>query len=150
MKRQAIYIFMLLVAMLAMSSCTKNEGNIGYWFGLWHLDSIELDGVTDEDYDGSYYFKFQGEVFCISWVNNQTHDYDEHFAEWESSDDDSFLTINFVDNRWSPSFNDYQPNTYLKTITTLKVLTLNNTTMVLFYADEDTGVTVTYNLTRWD
>ena len=53
----------MLLAIVAMSSCTKNNGDIGYWFGLWHLDSIELNGEVDNNYNGCYYFKFQNKVF---------------------------------------------------------------------------------------
>lgn len=150
MKRQALYILMLLVVILAMTSCTKNDGNIGYWFGLWHLDAIELNEEPDTAYDGNYYFKFQGKVFSISWINEATHDYIEKFAQWEASDDDKSLTINFIDNRYLPTFGDTFPNNYLATVTTLNVITLNNTTMVLQHVDNDTGLTVTYHLTRWD
>ncbi|MBQ2163347.1 MAG: hypothetical protein II445_02450, partial [Muribaculaceae bacterium] len=76
MKRLTTHILMLL-AIVAMSGCTKNNGDIGYWFGLWHLDSIELNGEVDNNYNGCYYFKFQNKVFCLSWVDETTHDYIE-------------------------------------------------------------------------
>lgn len=140
----------LLAVTLALSGCTKNDGDIGLWFGLWHLDSIELNGEPSSDYDSSYYFKFQGNVFSISWINYATHDWDEHYAQWEATSGDKTLTIRFLDSRYAPTFNDYQPKTYLEEITVLDVEALNNEAMVLSRVDEATGVTITYRLTKWD
>ncbi|MBQ2563822.1 MAG: lipocalin-like domain-containing protein [Muribaculaceae bacterium] len=147
MKRLTTHILMLL-AIVAMSSCTKNNGDIGYWFGLWHLDSIELNGEVDNNYNGCYYFKFQNKVFCLSWVDETTHDYIEQFAQWEASAGDKSLTVNFIDDHFSPNFGDTFPSNYMATVNDFNVLTLNNTTMILTRVDEETAVTVTYHLTR--
>ena len=134
--------------MVVMSGCTHNNGDIGLWFGLWHLDSIEVGGAVDDEYDGNYYFLFQSKVFCIRWVNEQGHDYIESYAQWQESEDGKTMTINFVDNRFSPNMNSSIPDNYLSTVTTLAVDTLTSTTMELHYTRDD-GIVITYHLTLW-
>lgn len=147
MKRTLTHIALVLTTLLALSSCSHNNGDIGYWFGLWHLDSIEVDGVTDDAYDGNYYFMFQGSVFCIRWINEQQHEYIESFAQWSENTADGTMTINFIDDRFSPRVSEALPDPYLSTVTTMKVVTLNSTNMVLNYLNPDTGIIYTYNLT---
>lgn len=148
MKRLATHIIFSIIVVMTLSGCTKNDGDIGYWFGLWHLDSIEIDGEPDQNYEGKYFFLFQGKVFCIRWVDDTTHGYGESYAQWEESDDGKFITINFVDSRFTPTM-DYLPTNYLSTVTTLTVDTLTSTTMVLHYTRDD-ATTITYRLTHWE
>ena len=146
MRKSILYIATLL--MLAMTSCAKNNGDIGLWFGLWHLDQIEIDGVPDQSYDGRYYFLFQNNVFCIRHVIEEEHSYLESYAKWNESDDGKILTINFIDTRFTPNFGPDVPQNHLNTITTLHVDTLNTTTMVLSYTNPDNSITYTYYLTH--
>ena len=55
MKRLISHITLAVLAIFVLGSCSKNNGDIGYWFGLWHLDSIEVNGEVDNNYDGNYY-----------------------------------------------------------------------------------------------
>ena len=43
----------------ATLSCTHNNGDIGVWFGLWKVTSVEVDGSADRKYKGNMYFSFQ-------------------------------------------------------------------------------------------
>jgi len=138
------------VLMLCMSSCSKNNGDIGYWFGMWHLDSIEIDGEPDDGYDGNFYFMFQGKVFCVRWLNEAYHEYVESYARWEENTEAKTVTINFADSRFPSQIVDYAPSIYLNTVTTMTVEMINSTTMVLNYTSNDTGVTYTYRLTHWE
>lgn len=148
MRRLATHIIFALLTIAVMTGCSHNNGDIGLWFGLWHLDSIEINGEPDSDYDGKYYFLFQGKVFCIRWVDEQQHSYIENYARWQESDDGKTITINFVDNRYSPNFGEDKPNNYLSTVTTFTVDTLTSTTMVLHHTRDD-GAVITYRLTNW-
>ncbi len=148
MKRTLTHIALVLTTLLALSSCSHNNGDIGYWFGLWHLDTIEVDGVPDDGYDGNYYFMFQGKIFCIRWINEQQHEYIESFAKWQESDDGKTMTVNFIDNRFTPQVGEYLPANYLSTVTHFNVVTLNADDMVLTTTAPESGATVTYHLTR--
>ena len=149
MRRLATHIILPFLAILALSGCTHNNGDIGYWFGLWHLESIEVDGVPDAGSDGNYYFLFQSQVFCIRWVDELQHEYIDSYAQWQESDDGTTMTVNFIDNRFTPQVSSGHPANYLSTVTTFKVVTLNANEMVLTTTVPDTGATITYRLTLW-
>ena len=84
----------LLATLLALGSCTRNHGDIGPWFGTWHVESITVDGapVTVE---GDYFFQFQSKVFRVSQVGGHEH-LVESFGTWDESDDGT-MTITFPD-----------------------------------------------------
>lgn len=149
MKRLATHILASIIAVLALSGCSHNNGDIGRWFGLWHVDSIEVDGVPDEAYDGNYYMLFQGEVFCIRWVDEQRHENLDSYAQWQEGDDGTTMTIDFADNRFPPQIGSQLPPTYLSVVTHFNVVMLTSTTMVLTTVYPDTGATITYRLTQW-
>jgi hypothetical protein len=147
MKRLVTHIIYAILTLGALSGCTKNNGDIGLWFGLWHLDAIEIDGNPDPQYDGNYYFMFQSQVFCVRYIFEQDHEQREAFAKWQESDDGKTITINFADSRYNPHLGDDIPSNYLSTITTLTVDSLTATSMVLHYTSDD--ATITYHLTLW-
>lgn len=147
MKRVATHIILAVAALITFSSCTHNDGDIGYWFGLWHLDSIEVDGVPVADYDGNTYFMFQGKVFCIRNVDEANHSYVESFAQWQESDDHQTMTVTFVDDRYSPTITPFIP---LEAVTIFTVIDLNDREMVLRHTHSETGITHTYHFTRWE
>ena len=71
----------LLATLLVLGSCTRNHGDIGPWFGTWHVESINVDGapVTVE---GDYFFQFQSKVFRVSQVGGHEH-LVESFGTWD-------------------------------------------------------------------
>ena len=148
MRQTVSHIILALLALAALNGCSRNNGDIGLWFGLWHLDTVEVDGKPDAAYDGQFYFLFQNKVFCVRHVDEVFHQNLESYAEWQESDDGKTIIINFVDNRFSPRVDDQLPDIYLSTVTTMKVVTLNTTTMTLSRTS-DSGTTITYHLTHW-
>ena len=44
-----------MMVMLALGSCTRNHGDIGPWFGTWHVESITVGGASVAT-DGDYFF----------------------------------------------------------------------------------------------
>lgn len=142
-----LHIILAIVALMSLGSCSHNDGDIGYWFGLWHLDSIEINGTPVPDYEGNTYFMFQGKVFCIRCVYETHHAYNESYAQWQESDDHQSVTITFVDDRFAPTITPLVP---LESITTFRVVTLNHKEMVIKHTHSETGDTRTYYLTRWE
>ncbi len=147
MKRLATHILLAVAALMSLCGCTHNNGDIGYWFGLWHLDNIEIDGTPVADYDGNTYFLFQGKVFGIRCVDEADHSFSDSYALWQESDDHQAMTITFVDDRFQPTINALVP---LERVTTFTVVTLDNREMVLKHTHSVTGITCTYHLTRWE
>jgi len=149
MRKLTTHIIIAMLAITALGSCTHNDGDIGPWFGQWHLDSIEIDGVPDTNYDGNFYFMFQDKIFALSWVDEENHIYYDSFAQWQENDGGTTMTVNFLDPRYSPRINTDLPDIHLKTITKFNVINLKNDTMLLEHIDPDTGTAYRYHLTLW-
>lgn len=94
MKKTAIYIISLFI-LLTLGSCTRNHGDIGIWFGTWHVEQITIGGAP-ENVKGDYFFQFQSGVFRVAQVYGHEQ-LVESFGTWEESDDGNRLTINFPD-----------------------------------------------------
>ena len=80
-----------LLALVGLSGCTHNDGDIGIWFGTWQVEQITCDGenLPDTYYNPStvpLYFQFQGDT-----RHNQLVDY----GTW--SEDGDKMTISFPD-----------------------------------------------------
>ena len=90
---QGALITIICVILLILGSCTRNHGDIGIWFGTWHVEQITADG-TPVNVEGDYFFQFQSKVFRVSKVYG--HDQlVESFGTWEENDDK--MTITFPD-----------------------------------------------------
>ena len=90
---QGALITIICAMMLMLGSCTRNHGDIGIWFGTWHVEQITADG-TPINVEGNYFFQFQSKVFRVSKVYG--HDQlVESFGTWEENDDK--MTITFPD-----------------------------------------------------
>ena len=67
--------------MILLSACTRNHGDIGIWFGTWHIDSITVDDVPVQ-VEGDYFFQFQSTVFRVCRVYGHEN-LVESFGTWE-------------------------------------------------------------------
>ncbi len=83
-----------MMVVLALSTCTRNHGDIGPWFGTWHVESITFGGGAPVIFEGDYFFQFQSKVFRVSYVKE--HDQlVESFGTWDEDGDK--MTITFPD-----------------------------------------------------
>ncbi len=94
MKTTAIYIISLFI-LLTLGSCTRNHGDIGIWFGTWHVEDITI-GEAPVNVEGDYFFQFQNKVFRVSQVYGHEQTV-ESFGTWEESEHGSTLTVTFPD-----------------------------------------------------
>lgn len=94
MKTTAIYIISLFI-LLTLGSCTRNHGDIGIWFGTWHVENITI-GEVPVNVEGDYFFQFQNKVFRVSQVYGHEQTV-ESYGTWEESEDRSTLTVTFPD-----------------------------------------------------
>ena len=92
MKKTTLYIISLLIVLL-MGSCTRNHGDIGIWFGTWHVEQITADG-NPVNVEGDYFFQFQNKVFRVSQVYG-LNEMVESFGTW--SEDGNTMTVDFPD-----------------------------------------------------
>ena len=91
-------IYTSLVAMaitltLTLTSCTENNGDIGEWFGTWHIETVTVDGVPDANYAGYNYLQFQSTVVALRFADDVTHDEEAAYGTW--SEGDGWLDITF-------------------------------------------------------
>ena len=93
MKKTLLYIISL-IAVLLLGSCTRNHGDIGIWFGTWHVEQITAGG-TRVNVEGDYFFQFQNKVFRVSQVYGHEQMV-ESFGTWEETDGNK-MTISFPD-----------------------------------------------------
>ena len=93
MKKTLLYISLLTVV-LVLGSCTHNHGDIGIWFGTWHVESITADGAPVAVV-GDYFFQFQSKVFRVSQVGDHEQ-LVESFGTWNDSESGK-MVIDFPD-----------------------------------------------------
>lgn len=126
------------MVVLALGSCTRNHGDIGPWFGTWHVESITAGG-TLISVEGDYFFQFQSKVFRVSLVTDRNK-LVESFGTWEEND--SKMTISFPDPSVfyieMPGLETY--NDFTVTTTSSKEVTFTKT--------DATGTTFAYHLKR--
>ncbi|MCM1163907.1 MAG: lipocalin-like domain-containing protein [Muribaculaceae bacterium] len=145
------YRYIALVFMLmALGSCTRNDGDIGSLFGAWRLDQLLADGEPVELYEGDvalYDWRFQSHLIQIQAVY-QHYSYDNFMGTWNKSDDDRILELTF-DGDSDDGTGFYTPPAPLHLIeggtTPLRILHLDGKDMKLEYTSAS-GVTYTYKL----
>ena len=96
MMKKSLHIIAALsvLIVLTLGACTRNHGDIGIWFGTWHVENITFNG-TSINPKGDYFFQFQSHVFRVSRVYGHEQ-LDESFGTWEESEDGK-LTVTFPD-----------------------------------------------------
>lgn len=137
MKKTLLYISLMAIV-LVLGSCTRNHGDIGPWFGTWHVETITAGGapITVE---GDYFFQFQSKVFRVSQVTDHEQTV-ESFGTWDENGDK--MTIDFPD---ESVFYIVMPgleahNNFTVTTTSSRDVTFTKT--------DNTGVIYTYRLKK--
>ena len=139
MKKTTLYLLSLM-AVLLLSACTRNHGDIGIWFGTWHVEQITADG-TPVNVEGDYFFQFQSKVFRVSQVYGHEQ-LVESFGAWNESEDGNGMVVTFPD-----------PTVYyiempgLETVN-LFIVTRTSSREVTFTKTDATGTTFAYHLKK--
>ena len=92
---QGALLTIICAVLLLLGSCTRNHGDIGIWFGTWHVEQITANG-TPENVEGDYFFQFQSKVFRVSRVYGHEQ-LVESFGTWDESEDGNKMTVSFPD-----------------------------------------------------
>ncbi len=90
---QGALITIICTIMILLSACTRNHGDIGIWFGTWHVEQITANG-TPVNVEGDYFFQFQSKVFRVSQVYGHEQMVDS-YGTWDENGDK--MTISFPD-----------------------------------------------------
>lgn len=150
MKKLVNLYILLLTAIL--SSCTRNDGDIGDWFGTWHLDKIEVDGSPSPTYDGDIFWQFQNTVFCMKKVT-ELHDYIPRWGTW-AQPSPSILELDFTHHDSShdegSAFYSPFPETGIEpdAVSRLDIISFSSSSLSLEYVSPR-GVIFRYYLSHW-
>ena len=139
MKKAAIYIISLFI-LLTLGSCTRNHGDIGIWFGTWHVEQITADG-TPVNVEGDFFFQFQSKVFRVSQVYGHEQMV-ASYGTWEENDGGSKMSVSFPDPTVyyieMPGLEDYNDFT----------ITSKSSREVTFTKSDKTGTAYAYHLVK--
>ena len=92
--KKTLFIISIL-SVLVLASCTRNHGDIGIWFGTWHVEQITAGG-TPVNVEGDYFFQFQSHVFKVTQVSGHEQTV-ESYGTWTEDEDAMTMTITFPD-----------------------------------------------------
>lgn len=137
MKKTLLYISLMAIV-LVLGSCTRNHGDIGPWFGTWHVESITANG-TPITVEGDYFFQFQSKVFRVSQVTDHEQTV-ESFGTWDENGDK--MTIDFPD---ESVFYIVMPGLEAHNNFTVTTTSSHDVT---FTKTDNTGVIYTYRLKK--
>ncbi|MCM1450042.1 MAG: lipocalin-like domain-containing protein [Clostridiales bacterium] len=133
-------VMLLPVAMLC--GCTRNNGDIGHWFGTWRVESITLDGHPDPDYPKpAMIWKFQSHIVMIMVPDEVEHSAPGTIGTWNEKD--GVLTLDFSDEVIGP----WTEVTHFEMVSHLDVLKLTSGNIRLRY--ETSSGTYIYELKKW-
>lgn len=86
----------MVASMFAMTSCTQNNGDIGMWFGTWHVEQIDMDNSPIDGYMGTDFFQFQSTLFQLRYTDD-THAEKQTVGRWQ--DNGSSIDVTFPDEK---------------------------------------------------
>lgn len=135
--KKTLFIISVL-SVLVLASCTRNHGDIGIWFGTWHVEQITADG-TPVNVEGDYFFQFQSKVFRVSQVYGHEQ-LVESYGTWDENGDR--MTVSFPD-----------PTTYYIDMPGLEshndfTVTTTSSREVTFTKTDANGTTFAYHLKK--
>ncbi len=142
----------LLIALLAalLSACTRHNGDIGDYFGTWHVETVTADGVELPLYsdDGVlvYEWRFQAGFIQIQTIYPHL-EYDRCFGTWREAGGHLLLDFSHSD---SGGVGEYTPPAALhlsEGVTDMDIISLSSSRLVTAYVDHQ-GVKYTYHLRK--
>ena len=144
-------ILTLIVIAVFTLSCTRNNGDIGEYFGTWKVESITLNEVKDATYTGNLFWGFQASVFSMKQVG-ENHSSTQCWGTWEDIDG-KILRIDFThqDNlrpEGSPFYTPLPVSYLSQGVSDLTILSLSGSEMNLEYINNE-GTRIKYKLKKW-
>ena len=134
--------FLATIACILACSCTRNNGDIGDWFGTWRVDELNIDGEPDPNYGPPYMiFKFQSSIVIIMWPEEANHGAPACTGTWKQEGDKLLLRFDY--DQFAPTV-----ATHLPEVGTLDILKLSRSTIELEYHNPE-GITYYYKLKKW-
>lgn len=141
------------ICLLIMSGgCTRNNGDIGYWFGRWQIMEIYADSEPQADYDGSIFMEFQNNIIRLVWLAPDGYDHSTAicFGTWSQPSDNS-LEIDFThsDDKGRLHYQPFDQTNFPDNapfVMSISEHSGNNITMT--YTDPETSTIYTYRIRK--
>lgn len=90
-----LYIKALAAVLLAIACAgCQNNGDIGYLFGTWRVDSFTADGTERPEAAARTLISFQNDIIMVQELLDDHGTYENHFGTW--SEDGDMLTLDFT------------------------------------------------------
>lgn len=139
MKISLYILFILAAFVLAGAGCTRNNGDIGSWFGTWQVVSITSGDGNVEKLPCTVIVKFQSDIIqtCEQFDH---HEYYDYWANWRRTGDT--LIIDGVKKSIAPALK--LPG---NSVVELEIVQAPGSVMVWRYLDSE-GNSTEYNLKR--
>lgn len=142
MKR--LTIICAMVAVVLLSGCVHNNGDIGDWFGMWKIERITIDGEDDPEYKSDAFIAFQSTVFMVRVSYPEISSGYQYMGRW--SEGEGKLTLEF--NTKESAVPSEHLHLHFKKDNILQVLQRGGGRKTLQLVAED-GKTYTYYLKSW-
>lgn len=140
------------VLLIIISGCTRNNGDIGSWFGRWQVMEIQADGVSENDFRQQYFWEFQNNIIHMIWVGPEGYDHDiyECFGTWKELDGNA-MQMDFSHSD-DDGTQDYRPFGIFHfpddAPFTLTIASQSGNDCNMKYTDPDSGIEYTYILRK--
>ena len=139
--KKLLYTFVMLST---LASCTQNKTYIGDLFGLWRVMDIEIDGVSEEDYDGTLCFGFQNDVVAMQRRGDGYSITGYTYGQFFKDDKNKTIDMWFDMPDWKP----LKMSHFKEGLTTCKILELNRKNFL--FSTEIDGKEYKYTLKKWN
>lgn len=137
-------LLLTLVTLTVSPGCTRNNGDIGDWFGTWRLETITVDGKPDPGYTDYMIWKFQSDLLMLMIPDDATHSHTDAIGRWSQQGDRLMLDFEYYLGNMGPL------NTvlHLPQTAALDILRLSGSRIELRYTAPD-GTQYYYSLKKW-
>lgn len=151
MLKNTIISSMMAIMLLSVAGCTRNNGDIGPWFGTWKLDAMTINGAPDAEYADNVFWQFQSNLIVMTRLLGNHEQYDMP-GTW-CQPEPGVLRIEYVysDDDAPQGSMKYTPlpETHLPWgVSDLTILEMKGKTLRLEYRSTE-GVVYGYNFTKW-
>ena len=108
--------WLALVALFAIlcMGCTRNNGDIGDWFGTWQMTVITADGEPVAGYERNIFWKFQNEIVNLVMVETGevAHGRNDRWGTWQEEGDRLLVNFTYSDDENSVEAGQYGNSIY--------------------------------------
>lgn len=86
--------FLIPLLLMVLTGCTRNNGDIGKWFGKWQLQEMTIDGTVDEACSqGTYFWDFQNDIIRIDHISTNEYLHEVRFCvgTWKQPSENTMI-----------------------------------------------------------